>query len=72
LVGEDGLDLETPIAEAGRRGGGMGLLASALKNDFRLLEEGEGGICDSVSTVLSESDGLGFRFSLGVDGWVPE
>jgi hypothetical protein len=69
LVGDDGLDLEILIAEAGRSGGSIGLIVSALKKlDFRPFEEGEGGICDSVSMVLSDNDGLGLRFSFGVFG----
>jgi hypothetical protein len=70
FVGDDGLDLELLIAEAGRSGGPIGLVGSVSKKlDFRLFEEGEGGICKSVSIVLSDSEGLGFRFSLDVSGW---
>lgn len=47
----------------------MGLLLPGLKKlDLRLHDEGEGGICDNVSMVLSDNEGLGFRFSLGVSG----
>ncbi len=69
LVGDDGLDIELLIAEAGRSGGRIGLAVSALKKlDLRLFEEGDDGICESVSMVLSRSDGLGLRFVLGVSG----
>lgn len=69
LLGDEGRDVEAPIAEAGRRGGRMGLVFSTLKKlDFRLVEEGEGDICESVSTVLSDRDGLGFRLARGVSG----
>lgn len=50
--------LELDMAEAGRSGGGMEL--SALKKlDLRLAfpPAGEGGTCDKLSMVLSESDG---------------
>jgi hypothetical protein len=69
LVGDDGPDLEALIADAGRRGGRIGLVASVLKKlEVRLVEEGEGGICERVSIVLSDKDGRGFRFALGVSG----
>lgn len=45
----------------------MGLDGSRLKKlDLRLLGDGEGGKCDRVSMVLSDRDGLGLRFSLGI------
>ena len=69
FIGDDGLDLEALIADAGRRGGRIGLVASALKKlEVRLVEEGEGGICERVSIVLSDKDGRGFRFTFGVSG----
>jgi len=36
-------------------------LSEGKKLDFRRRGEGEGGICDSVSMVRSDKDGLGFR-----------
>jgi hypothetical protein len=67
LIGDVGLDLEALIADAGRRGGRIGLVASALKKlEVRLFEEGEGGICKRVSIVLSDKDGRGFRLAFGV------
>ena len=36
-------------------------LSEVKKLDLRRLGEGDGGICDSVSTVRSDSDGRGFR-----------
>lgn len=71
-MGEGGLYLEPLIAEAGRGGGRIGLVVSTLKKlDLRLIDDGEGGICEIVSIVLSDSDGLGLRFSLGVSGRGP-
>lgn len=68
-MGDDGLDLALLIADAGRSGGLIGLISSRQKKlDLRLLGTGEGGICDSVSIVLSDNDGLGLRFSFGVAG----
>jgi hypothetical protein len=69
LLGDDGLERELLIAEAGRRGRRIGLEVSRLKIlDLRLFDFGEGGICERVSMVLSESDGLGFLFPLVVSG----
>ena len=69
FLGDEGRDVEVLNAEAGRGGGRIGLVLSTLKQlDFLLFEEGEGGICESVSTVLSDRDGLGFRFARGVSG----
>jgi hypothetical protein len=69
LVGDDGLGLFLLIADAGRGGGRIGLAISVLKKlDFCRFDKGEGGICDKVSTVLSDSDGLGFRLSFGGSG----
>lgn len=49
------------IAEAGRDGGPIEpLLLTVL--DLLRVGDGPGEICDSVSTVLSDSDGLGWRF----------
>jgi hypothetical protein len=70
LVGDDGLDPFLLIADAGRSGGRIELAISVLKKlDFRRFDKGEGGICDKVSTVLSDSDGFGFRLSFGGFGW---
>ncbi len=45
LFGDEGRDLETLNAEAGRGGGRIGLVLSTLKKlDFLLFEEGVGGI----------------------------
>lgn len=71
LIVDDGLDLKLLIAEAGRRGGRMGLVVSTLKKlELRLFEEGEGGNCERVFMVLSDRDGRGFRFALGVSGGI--
>lgn len=36
-------------------------LSELKKLDFRLPGDGDGGICESVSIVRSDKDGLGFR-----------
>jgi hypothetical protein len=67
LIGDDGLDLDPLIADAGRRGGRIGLVVPPLKKlEVRLVEEGEGGICERVSIVLSDREGRGFRLDFGV------
>ena len=44
-------------------------LSEVKKLDFRLPGDGDGGICESVSIVRSDRDGLGFRESVrGVYG----
>lgn len=53
------------IAEAGREGGPIGL-CGVKKLDFRLPPAGEGGMCERLSIVLSEREGLDFR-GFGVD-----
>ena len=49
-------------ADAGRDGGRIGL-SIVKKLDFRPRGDGDGGICDNVSMVRSESEGLGRRWS---------
>lgn len=44
-------------------------LSEVKKLDFRLPGDGDGGICERVSIVRSDKDGLGFRESVrGVYG----
>ena len=61
-----GLDLLRD--EPGREEATAGL-SEVKKLDFRLPGDGDGGICESVSIVRSDKDGLGFRESVrGVYG----
>lgn len=67
---DDGVEgvvgLETFITEAGLAGGPMEPpLFTVL--DLRLVGEGDGGILDKVSTVLSDNDGRGLRVSRVVE-----
>lgn len=54
------LGLDRLSADGGREGGRIGL-SMVKKLDFLPRGDGEGGMCDNVSIVRSESDGLGRR-----------
>ena len=54
--------LDRLSADAGREGGRIGL-SIVKKLDFLRRGDGDGGICDNVSMVRSESEGLGRRRS---------
>jgi hypothetical protein len=70
LTGNDGREMGLVEAQSGIGGGFIGFEISRLKRlDLRLLGDGDGGICDKVSIVLSERDGRGFRFVFGVSDW---